>query len=152
MKTKKLYLFLLLAFVIIQFIRIDKSVPEVDPKGDYLAMVNIESDLADKIQDACYDCHSYQTEYPWYAEVAPVSWWLKGHVDHGRGNLNFSIWNSYSAERQSHKLEECIERIQNHSMPLTSYTWMHSNAKMDDDERQRMVDWFSSSYAIDSLQ
>jgi hypothetical protein len=139
---KKWWMFLILSLLIIQFIQINKAVPKTHPKDDYLAIVNISPELKTKIISACYDCHSYQTEYPWYAHVAPLSWWIKGHIDHGREKLNFSIWNGYSEKRQNHKLEECVEKLEKGQMPLKSFTWMHSEAKLTKEERDAMIAWF----------
>ena len=142
---KKWWMFLLLAFLIVQLLQIDKAVPTVNPADDYLAMVEASPELETKLIEACYDCHSYQTTYPWYANVAPLSWWIKGHVDHGRENLNFTIWNSYSEKKQNHKLEECVEKLENHSMPLKSFTWLHPEAKLSEEERNEMIAWFKKS-------
>ena len=131
-------------FIIAQFFRIDKTNPESDPAGDFITINNPPPKLASLIKDACYDCHSNHTVYPWYTNVAPFSWWIKGHINHAREHLNFSEWTAYSAKKADHKLEECVEWTGDGRMPLKSYVWLHSEAKMTDAQRKELADWFES--------
>lgn len=144
LKRKHILPILGLIFIIIQFFRIDKTNPPIDPKLDFVSNLNPPSEVKKKIVDACYDCHSHDTEYPWYTNVAPVSWWVKGHITGGRQHLNFSKWKEYSKEKQDHKIEECIEMLEMKWMPLASFTWLHSEAKMSDAEREEMIAYFKS--------
>ena len=146
MKILKKYLGIILVtlLIIIQFFRIDKTVPEFSEASDFSNIQNTDPSVMSLIQDACYDCHSYKTAYPWYAEIAPVSWWVKNHINVGRDELNFSIWGEYNEGRRNHKLEESIELIEAGSMPLKSFTWLHPEAKMDLQQKQRLMDYFRS--------
>lgn len=85
---------------------------------------------------ACYDCHSNETQYPWYANVAPVSWWTQNHIDEGRGKLNFSEFTTNPGEA-----EEAIEVIVNGEMPPGYYTWfgLHATSKLSEDEKLRLI-------------
>lgn len=141
---KNILIGLLIIFIGMQLVGIDRSVPMVDPNGTFEAMLGetAPDGMMTLIKDACYDCHSYQTEYPWYSSIAPVSFWLKGHVDNGRDKLNFDLWNSYSAERQKIKMENAVMSIQDKWMPLFSYTIAHPESKLDDDQRQAMIAYF----------
>ena len=144
-KTLRLILLvLLLIFIVIQLIPVDRSVPDYDPAQDFLAQVNADQEIATLIRNACYDCHSYETEYPWYAYVAPVSKWIQGHIDHGRDECNFSLWGTFDAKRKDHKLEECAELVSEGSMPLSSYTnlGMHPEARLTDTQRTMLAEWF----------
>jgi hypothetical protein len=136
---KKIYFGLIIVLVGIQFIRIDMTLPEADPALDIIAMNSIDAKTADMLKSACYDCHSNETVYPWYTNVAPMSWWIQGHINGGRQSLNFSEWGSYDAEKQAHKIEEVIEKVKLEHMPLGSYTWLHSEAKMTQEDRENMV-------------
>lgn len=144
MKIKRKHILPILGviLVLIQFIRIDKTNPPIDPKLDFVATVNPPAAVGKKIVDACYDCHSHDTAYPWYTNIAPASWWIKGHINNGRKHLNFSTWTEYSKDKQDHKIEECIEMLENKWMPLGSYTWLHPEAKMTDDEHANMIAFF----------
>jgi hypothetical protein len=135
---------LLIGFVIIQFIRIDKSVPEYDKSGDFITMYNPDQKVADMLHNACYDCHSYETVYPWYAEIAPVSWGIEDHVEEGREHLNFSVWSTYDAGKQDHKLEESIEEIQKNKMPDPNYIKMHATAELSESDKQILISFLQS--------
>ena len=137
-------LVILLILLVIQFIPVDRSVPEYDASQDFFAQVSATDEIRTLIKDACYNCHSYETEYPWYAYVAPLAGWIQGHIDHGREECNFSIWGTYDADRADHKLEECAELVESGSMPLSSYTrmGMHPEARLTDAQRQMLVAWF----------
>ena len=89
-----------------------------------------------------YDCHSNQPTFPWYANVAPISWWIKHHIDEGSEHLNFSEWGTFTPKRKHHKLEECVEMLEDGEMPMSSYTWMHNESKLTDVQRLLLVNWF----------
>lgn len=129
--------------VLIQFFRIDKSVPAVNPQDDFLTQMQAPAEVAQLVRSACYDCHSYETKYPWYSNVAPVSWWVKNHINEGREHLNYALYGTWSAKKQAHKVEESIEAIRDGWMPLDSYTWNHPEAKLSDGQRAMLVNWFS---------
>ena len=139
---KKTLIGLLIVLVLIQFIRIDKTNPTSNPELDIITTLNPPTDLAHIIKIACYDCHSNHTEYPWYTNIAPISFWIKNHINHARKHLNFSEWGSYNNKRAHHKLEECYEEVLEGHMPLPSYLWMHSEAKITNDQRKSLATWF----------
>ncbi|MEM9546898.1 MAG: heme-binding domain-containing protein, partial [Bacteroidota bacterium] len=122
LKRKHILPILGVVFLLIQFIRIDKTNPPIVEGQDLFAIHNAPAAIKSKIVDACYDCHAHTTKYPWYTNIAPFSWWIKGHIDNGRRHLNFSVWGGYDAKTKGHKLEECIEYVENAWMPLGSYT------------------------------
>jgi len=133
---------LLVALVIMQFFPIDKTNPPVDSTKDYITIAQPPANIANMLKAACYDCHSHEVKYPWYTSVAPVSWWVKGHIDHGTKHLNFSIWGDYSAKKAAHKIEECVEFVEETKMPLLSYIIAHPEARMSEEERAQLVAWF----------
>ena len=136
---------LLAILIILQFFRIDKTNPPVEADADFLVQFEASDDIAKKIKEACYDCHSHHTDFPWYTDIAPVSFWIKGHIDHARSHLNFSNWNSYDVNKAAHKLEECYEEVLEGHMPLPSYTWMHPEAKLSEKDRRNLANWFRSA-------
>jgi len=139
--VRKILIVLLVALVIIQFIPIDRETPEPDDSKDFIYMTNPPDQVVVTLMNACYDCHSYETRYPWYSRIAPVKFWLQDHIEDGRRHLNFSEWGNYDAERKAHKLEELAEEVEEGHMPLDSYTWMHGDARLDDEERSEIVSW-----------
>ena len=83
----------------------------------------------------------FESKYPWYTNIAPISFWVKGHIDHGREKLNFSLWNDYTKKKQHHKLEECIEEMEENHMPLKSYTWVHPEARLSKSDKAEIINF-----------
>ena len=140
--VKKLLVALLAVFIVMQFFRIDKTNPKVEPAKDFLAITNPPADIKKMIKSACYDCHSDQTVYPWYSNIAPVSWWLADHIEEGKSHLNFCVFGDYDEDKANHKLHECEEEVEHKEMPLDSYTWTHGDAKLSDAQREKLAEWF----------
>lgn len=139
--VKKILIVIAVVFVGIQFVSVDKSVVEADPQNDFIVATNAPENVANTMVSSCYDCHSNQTNYPWYSNVAPISWWVQDHVNEGREELNFSEWKSYSDKRKKKKLEEIIEEVEEKEMPLSSYTIAHSNAKLSEEQEEDLIKW-----------
>lgn len=139
----KVLLALLAALVILQFFQIDKENPTSDPSLDFIAMYPPSEEVATILKTACYDCHSNQTEYPWYTYTQPLGWWIADHIDEGRGELNFSEFGNYSPRRADHKLEEGVEYVEEQEMPLPSYTYAHWDADLTNEQREVLINWFS---------
>jgi len=137
--VKTILVLALLVLVVMQFFRPEKN------EAGYETVMAFEEDtkptpqVASILKTQCYDCHSAQTQYPWYAEVAPVSWWLRDHIDDGKKHFNTSAWAEYSVKKKDHKLEELIEMVEDGEMPLDSYTWLHGNLEPDD--KKILLQW-----------
>jgi hypothetical protein len=141
MKKKLLYI-LILVFAGIQFIRIDKTNPKTDPENEFISIEQPSEEIGNLLRTACYDCHSNHTLYPWYSNIAPVSWFLKSHINEGREHLNFSEWGHYSMNEQKNKREEIAEEIIKDEMPLSAYTLLHSSAKLSTEQKNKLSNWF----------
>ena len=141
---KKIILGLIAILVLIQFIRIDKTNPPVNKSIDFITLAKPSEEVQGILVTSCYDCHSNETTYPWYTDVAPLSWWLKHHINEGREHLNFSEWGNYTEKRQQHKLEECIEEVNEGEMPLSSYTIMHKDAALSPAQQKALSTWVAS--------
>lgn len=145
MKTSRKILIGLLAILILsQFIPIDKTNPPIVDKNDFISMTNPPQNIAAMLKGTCYDCHSHETKYPWYSNVSPIKFMLKSHIKGGRQHLNFSEWSAYELKKKTHKLEECVEEIEEGIMPMKSYTWMHGEAKLNATQKKELVDWFKN--------
>ncbi|UXP31687.1 heme-binding domain-containing protein [Reichenbachiella agarivorans] len=145
MINKKNISIAVLAFlVVIQLFGIDREVPTTTLEQDFISVMQPPENIAKIIKTACYDCHSYQTEYPWYTHVAPLSWWIGTHIEDGRKHLNFSIWSTYDEKKALHKLEELYEEVEEGEMPLTSYTLAHSDADLSPSDVEQLVSWVKS--------
>lgn len=142
--TSKIIAGFILVFIILQFFGPDTSSPAADPSKDFIVNTQPPEQVTSILKSACYDCHSYQTNYPWYSNIEPVSWWLQDHIEHGRDEFNMSLWSDYSSNRADHKLEEAIELVEEEEMPLPSYTWVHGDARLTPEQRDLLTEWFSS--------
>ena len=142
-KSKQfLWLALILLFVILQFFPIEKTNPSFQPEDDFIAIENPPAEIATIMKNACYDCHSYQTEYPWYTNIQPVGWWINGHYTHAREKLNFSLWQQYNEEDKPKGLAEMADQVEATKMPLLTYWIMHPEAKLSEEERTNLVAYF----------
>ncbi|GEQ86733.1 heme-binding protein [Patiriisocius marinistellae] len=140
MKFVKYFLiFALVALVLIQFYRPEKNESGYETVAHFEQEAQVSPALAAVFKTNCYDCHSDQTIYPWYSEVAPASFWLDDHVRDGKKHFNVSAWESYSAKKKDHKLDELIEFVEDGEMPLDSYTWLHGD--LSDDDTKAILDW-----------
>ncbi len=130
---------LLGVLLIMQFIRPDKNESGYESVAYFENEVKPSAQIKMILQDNCYDCHSNQTIYPWYAEVAPFSYWLSDHIDEGKEHFNVSNWEQYTNKKKDHKLEELIEEVDEGEMPLDSYTWMHGD--LNEEQKELLIDW-----------
>ena len=144
-KLKKRGAFFLIALIlVIQLFRIEKEVVTFPKDKDFLVSKSTPENTAILIKNSCYDCHSNTTNYPWYSNVAPISWWIKNHVEEGKEHLNFSIWTDYTEKKRAHKLEECVEVLEEQEMPLKTYTLIHYDAKLSSEDNTLLINYFKN--------
>lgn len=141
---KKIAIGFLILLLGIQFIRIDKTNPPLIEGADIISIESPNEEVQAILKTSCYDCHSNEVKYPWYTNVAPISWFVGHHIEEGREHLNFSEWGNYSQEKKEHKLEELVEEVEEGEMPLNSYTWMHSEATLSEEQVILLTEWFNS--------
>lgn len=132
---------LAVAFIGIQFYRPDFTNPPVVENENMFAVNQVPENVKTILKRSCADCHSNETVYPWYSQVAPSSWFLADHIEEGRNELNFSKWNTYETRRKDHKLDELCEQVESKEMPLPSYLWIHWDAKLSEEEIKTLCDW-----------
>jgi hypothetical protein len=155
---KKILLVLLAALVIIQFIHPKKNKTE-GAQPNYMGNAHtIPDDVKQILSKSCNDCHSNNTDYPWYSKIQPVDWWLDKHIRDGKKGLNFDEYTNRPLRYQYHKMEETIEMIKEGEMPLNSYTWIHKASRLNEEERNKIIGWaetvmdnMKAKYPIDSL-
>lgn len=135
MTWRRILLGLVVAVVLAQVVPVARTNPPAT--GEITTPLEIDGIL----QRACYDCHSNDTRWPWYAFVAPASWLVAWDVRHGRGHLNFSTWSDYAPKKRQHKLEEIVEMIEDDDMPPWYYRPFHADAVLSDAERRQLVAW-----------
>jgi hypothetical protein len=143
---KKILLGLVALVVVAQFIRPAKNLSPTSPgKDDFIVRLAPPPEVKAMLQNACYDCHSDNTRYPWYAEIQPAGWWLKQHVDDGNREFSFSGFGAYSAKKQAKKLSALIDVIGDRTMPLKSYTWIHRDAIFTDAQIKTLTTWLEAA-------
>jgi hypothetical protein len=130
--------------VAMQLVRCEQTNPKIT--GEVAAPADVQAML----KRSCYDCHSNETRWPWYSQVAPVSWLVHHDVMEGREHLNFSEWNQLSADKRKHKLEEIEELVNDGDMPLAYYLPLHSDARLSDADKQAIVSWSKQARATPS--
>lgn len=122
-------------FVAIQAVPVDRSNPPIEQE------VPASPEARAVLKRACYDCHSNEVRWPWYARVAPVSWLVARDVREGREDVNYSTWNRLSASDQREELEESWETVAEGEMPLWFYLPMHPEARLSDEDRAILREW-----------
>lgn len=138
---KIIVIVLAVAFVIVQFIRPDRTLPPENPADTLEASTQVPQDVEAILTRSCADCHSNRTVYPWYSNVSPFSWFLANHINEGRRELNISTWNTTDAKRKVRKLDKMCEEVQNGEMPLPSYLWIHWDAKLSQNDINTLCAW-----------
>jgi hypothetical protein len=126
---------------LLQLIRVDIPTPPTPKPGDTLQTA---PDVLDAIKKGCYDCHSSQTNLPWYSDITPISFEVRAHVRDGRKWLNFEIWNRYDEEKKQKFYKGTVKTLTNGSMPIPMYLWVHKEARLTLDERKAIIDWAKS--------
>jgi hypothetical protein len=144
---KIIVIVLFVAFIGIQFIRPDMTNPPVAAEKALESVTQVPEPVGKILERSCSDCHSSKTVYPWYAQIAPASWFLADHIKDGRRELNFSEWGNYETRRKRKKLEEVCEQVKTKEMPLPSYLWIHWGAKLSDEEINILCDWSNAEAA-----
>jgi hypothetical protein len=124
-----------------QLIRPARTNPAVDPRKTLAATDHSAAEVAATLDRACGDCHTSRTTWPWYSNVAPVSWWIVDHVNEGRRRVSFSDWADYDTARKVKELDEICRRIERGNMPLESYLLIHRDAELSDQDRRAICDW-----------
>lgn len=143
MKTRYKWLLsgTVLALAALQLTNPARTNPPVAPGRDLLATNAPPAEIATLLRAACYDCHSDETRWPWYSRIAPVSWMVVDHVNEGRQHLNFSAWRQDDPARAARKWNRIGDEVESGDMPLSSYTWIHSPARLRPEQRDRLVRW-----------
>jgi hypothetical protein len=132
------------AFVLGQFVRPDRTNPAIDDTQTLEATAALPTEARAILDRSCADCHTNRTVYPWYSNISPVSWFLQDHIDHGRSHLNLSVWNTYDTRKKLKKLEEICEQVEEGTMPLPSYLWIHWDAGLRPGEADILCNWTRS--------
>ena len=127
--------------MIAQFVRVERVNPPVHSD------IHADSEVATILRNTCYNCHSNETVWPWYSNVAPASWLIASDVSGGRRHLNFSEWESYDIDTQSHKLKSIAEEITDRAMPPWYYSMVHRGSRLSEAERTKILSWTDKGHS-----
>lgn len=141
--VKIIALVLLVAFVGIQFVPTERNQSDSVLATDFMLVNNVPKNIENRLKTSCYDCHSNNTQYPWYNKIQPAAWFLEDHIKEGKAELNFSKWDSLSNRRKSSKLRSIIKQIESNKMPLESYTLIHKDAEFSEEEKTTIIQWIT---------
>jgi len=135
---KKTVIIIVVILIGIQFIRVEETNPPLDEK----LTLNTDSKVMDILKNSCYDCHSFETKWPTYSSIAPISFFVASHVNKGRKALNFSEWANIEAKTKVNRLERAVKTVNNEMMALPSYVSVHENAKLSKEDKVTLTQWF----------
>ena len=143
---KKIGFIVLVVFVGIQLIPTTRNQSGEVFKNDLTKNFDVPENIQNSLKKSCYDCHSNNTNYPWYHKVQPISWILENHIKEGKAALNFNDFGMYSKRKQKGKLKSIRNQIEDGEMPLYSYTLMHTDAKLSEKEKDEVFLWIDKMY------
>lgn len=140
-RLKKVGIAISIAFIAIQFIQ-----PAHNSSGqvlaiDFLNLYNAPKSVNNIVYHACYDCHSNNTNYPWYSNIQPIAWMMENHIKKGKEVLNFSEFGNYTSRKQNSKLQSVMNSIKDGTMPISSYKLMHKEAQLSKNEKEIVINW-----------
>jgi hypothetical protein len=141
-KSVKILLLILAAiFIIIQFIPFGKPTNQPIAGVDLFESENLPQEVGVILKNACYDCHSQLVKFPWYSNVAPVSWLVARDINEAREHLDLSNWGNLTKKDKLKALDHIGEEVSEENMPLKIYTLMHAEARLSKKERVVIVNW-----------
>lgn len=147
-RIKKVLLAAGIVFVALQFIQPVKNINNQEFATDISKTIPVPGNVQAILKNACYDCHSNNTRYPWYAYIQPAGWLLSTHIAEAKDKLNFNEFGNLSARRQISKLDGIANSIKDDIMPLSSYKLMHRSAQLTADEKELLIKWAHQSQDI----
>jgi hypothetical protein len=132
---------LILALILAQFIRPERTNPPVDPSRELDATLGVPRPVQNILDRSCMDCHSYHTRWPWYSSLAPGSWIVAADVREAREHMNFSEWGTYTRGRVLSRLDMIISQVDKGEMPPARYRLLHPDARLDEEEKDLLCTW-----------
>jgi Haem-binding domain len=138
---KIVVLLIAIGFIGIQFVRPNRINPAIVESDTLEANVQIPDNIKKTFLRSCDDCHTNRSIYPWYSNIAPLSWKIVEHIEDGRKQLNFSIWKTYDAKRQKKKLNEVCEEVTSGEMPHPQYLYLHRDGILSEADKKEICGW-----------
>lgn len=142
-KLIKILLYLIIGFGLIQLIPVNTENPKVNINDNFTQIEKTPPHIEEILKNACYDCHSNETKYPYYAHIAPVSWTISDHISKGRKYMNLSIWGTYNSDQKKGILTHSAETVKNGAMPIAGYMAQHPKARLTKEQRAELEVYFN---------
>jgi hypothetical protein len=141
---KKILFIGLIIFLLMQLYQPPRNISfEQDITGNFTKVYNVPKNVEIILRTSCYDCHSNNTNYPWYSYIQPARFFMESHIKEGKENLNFNEWGNYSSRKQKNKLDRIAKQIKSNEMPLSSYTLIHKKAILTTSQKKEIINWIS---------
>lgn len=142
---KKIAVIGLILFLLMQLYQPARNIAlEQDITANFTKVYNVPKNVATILKSSCYDCHSNNTNYPWYSNIQPTRFLMENHIKEGKENLNFSEWRNYSSRKQNNKLDRIVKEIKSNEMPLKSYALIHKNAILTPTQKEEVINWINT--------
>lgn len=143
-RIKKIALIGFIIFLLMQCYQPARNIGyEQHFSSNFTEIYKVPKNIEATLRTSCYDCHSDNTNYPWYSYIQPVRFFMDGHINNGKKELNFNEFGNYSKRKQENKLNRIAKEIKEDEMPLNSYTLIHKNAKLSKTQKQEVLKWFT---------
>jgi hypothetical protein len=139
--TKRAVLAIVAGACAIQLVRPARTNPVTDPARTMTSVTRLPASVLAVLEKGCRDCHSNDTRWPWYSNVAPVSWFVIDHVNQGRRQFNYSDWAQYDEDNVPRLLKDVCELTRKGAMPMSSYLWMHEDARLSERDVSILCNW-----------
>ena len=143
-KSKLILMVLLAVLLLIQLVRPQKNTAAIPAGKAFVDTFKVSEQVNAILAVSCYDCHSNNTDYPWYSEIQPMAWFMDKHIKDGKEKLNFDELPSYGSRRLNSKFTQITKQVEQGKMPLNSYLWMHGGARLSMEDKRLLIDYFNS--------
>jgi hypothetical protein len=145
-KIRKILLVCFAIFLLVQLYQPARNKDDRPVLPSHITMLyNVPDSINRILASSCYDCHSNNTRYPWYSYIQPARSFMERHIRNGKKELNFSEFGNYSRRRQESKLESISKQVEAGEMPLASYTWLHKNSKLTQQQKEMIINWVDTT-------
>lgn len=141
---KKIAILLIIVLIGVQFVPTTYNTSNEVLETDFIKTYNAPKNIQNLLKTSCYDCHSNNTNYPWYSKIQPGIWFMQKHVNEGKEELNLSTFGDYSGRRKKSKLKSIISQIKDDEMPIASYTIIHRDAKLSKEDKTLLIKWLTN--------
>lgn len=143
-KSKLIFMVLLVVVLLMQLARPQKNTAAVPAGKAFIDTFKVNEQVNAILAVSCYDCHSNNTNYPWYSEIQPMAWLMEKHIIDGKEKLNFDDLPPYGSRKFNSKISQITKQIEQGKMPLDSYLWMHKGARLNTKDKKLLIDYFNS--------